>query len=167
MDIQLLGDSHLAYLVVQHPDLLAGLGDRVECLAFGGATADDLAGQAAGRTLSGTAVVSVGTNDLFVGSEVDHFRRTLAAFLGTHPAARWLLVPTPGFDLPEQPGLTDRADAFTVAATKAVLAHGGTVVHTRDVLAPLGPDAFVADGVHLSRAGYEVLVPAIAEACRT
>ncbi len=62
----------------------------------------------------------------------------------------------------------DRANALVARYQRVggvVLGEAGAVlVDTPRVLATLGADAFVDDGVHLSVAGYALLVPAIGEA---
>lgn len=146
MTVLLIGDSHLAYAVRDYPDLIAAsLGPAVESEAFGGATIPDLAGQVRGLPLASydAVVVSIGSNDAFLGWP---FRRPLDAFVADHPGVRWVWVASPNLDQP--------------------MAGVGPVVATRDLLAPLGEDAYVGDGVHLTRASYEVLLPAIGEVVR-
>ena len=147
MGFLFLGDSHLAYLVRDHPDLVtAGLGDAVTCRAFGGAIVADLPGQVRGLDLNAfdAVVVSVGTNDLFMGVSGRELATKLDAFMSSHPGVRWVCLESPNFPHP--------TSSLAVA------------VQTRDQLAPLGDAAFVGDGVHLSRRAYETLVPAIADA---
>jgi hypothetical protein len=43
---------------------------------------------------------------------------------------------------------------------------GTPVVRAERIIAPLGPDAFVSDGLHLSGRAYKMVLPAIAEALR-
>lgn len=146
MTVLLVGDSHLAYAFRDYPDLISrSLGPSVESVAFGGATVADLPGQVRGLTLPSysSVVVSVGSNDEFMGLP---FRGPLDAFVAAHPDVRWVWLASPNFDLPMD-GLAP-------------------LVHTLGVLAPLGQDAYVGDGVHLTRAAYEVLLPAVGDALR-
>lgn len=143
MTILLLGDSHLAFLYVDHPDLVASWG-KVECRAFGGATMFDLPGQVRGLDLRSydAVVVSVGSNDLFLGETPLDTSKRFDEFVDQHPGVTWVWLESPNFPNPV-PGLPRS-------------------VPTLELLAPLGGNAYLSDGVHLSRAAYEVLVPAIA-----
>lgn len=169
MRVLLLGDSHLARL---GPDDLVGLAARVTNAAVGGALATDLAGQLAAIDLGthDAVVVSVGTNDAAPWQQVplDDFGRTLAASL---PPLPLVYVAPPGVDEARTRRGVDRTVALLArwsAVGRAVVERaGGVVVETPVLLAPLGSAAFVDDGLHLTRAAYDLLVPAIAEALGT
>lgn len=144
----LLGDSHLAR-IRRDLDLL---GPDVANHAVGGATAADLAGQVRRAVLSpeDVAVLSIGTNDARSGVTPGACADAVAAALdGT--ACSWVLV---------RPPLAEHAAWGDAVAQVA----GATTVDTPALLADLGADAFALDGLHLSGAGYAVLVPAIAGA---
>lgn len=167
MTVLLLGDSHLAYLFADHHDLvMRELGPSVSNLAFGGAVAADLAMQASGLDLASydAVVVSVGTNDAFLGVDLGTFRATLSLFLV--PDIPWVLVTSPGADESRPDGAHLSLLATPYIDESAAAAQGASVVLTRSLLEPLGSEAFVGDGVHLTRAAYDVLVPAIAAAVR-
>lgn len=147
MHVLLLGDSHLAYVFRDHRSLVVEHLGEVDCVAFGGATVADLPGQVHGLRLGehDAVVVSVGSNDVFLGDSPTQVRSALDDFVAQHPGTSWVWVESPNFPSP--------------------LGELSPAVATRDLLAPLGGSAFVGDGVHLSRAAYDVLVPAIAEEC--
>ena len=167
MRIVLLGDSHLAYA----QPYLPMLGDGVLNAAFGGATVDDLPGQAAAARLAAddVAVVSVGTNDAaFGGLDPGEFGRRAASLLASLPVRGCVVMTTPGVDLERVVGLPEHVDAimqrYADALADAAREADGAVVRTPDVLAPLGAGAFVDDGVHLTEDAYHLLLPALAEA---
>ena len=54
----------------------------------------------------------------------------------------------------------DYRDAAIAACERA----GARVLRADHVIAPLGAGAFASDGLHLGSRGYELLLPAIAEA---
>ena len=163
----LLGDSHLARVQRDLPTL----GTDVCNAAEGGATALDLLAQAtrAGLCAEDVAVVSVGTNDAAPWKQVPlpAFVQALSRCLGTVPARRWVYVAPPGVDESRLTGAGDRTNAvlddYRDAAVSACLDAGASVVRTEQVVAPLGADAFVGDGLHLSGRAYGLVLPAIAE----
>jgi class 3 adenylate cyclase len=69
------------------------------------------------------------------------------------------------------PGLARAAELFDTGEVNALIKeyaevlaelvtkHGGTTIEVRAVTDRLGPAAFDPDGMHLSRAAYEALVP--------
>jgi len=164
--IVLLGDSHLAYA----QPYLPLLGDRVLNAAFGGATVDDLPAQASAArpAADDVVVVSVGTNDAaFRGLDADDFGRRAAALLASLPARGRVVMTTPGVDRERVVGLPEQVDTimqrYADALADAARETGSVVLRTPDVLAPLGPRAFVDDGVHLTEDAYHLLLPALAE----
>jgi lysophospholipase L1-like esterase len=165
MSVLVLGDSHLARV---GPALLAQLPDAT-VRAFGGAVATDFATQADGLDLAAydVVVVSIGTNDAgWRDVPLDVFTREVAGLVARVPG-RIVLVTSPGADEVRAPGWSNaKLAAFATAATAQVMAAGGTVIDTPALLAPLGADAFLDDGFHLTAAAYELLLPAIARASR-
>lgn len=164
----LLGDSHLARIT----DDLGLLGDDVVNAAVGGSVAADVLPQAraAGVGPRDVAVVSVGTNDAAPWKQVvaTDFRAQLEQVVAELQPYRWVHVAPPGVDEARMQPEVDRANALVARYQRVggvVLGEAGAVlVDTPRVLAPLGADAFVDDGVHLSVAGYALLLPAIREA---
>lgn len=164
----LLGDSHLAR-VRRDLDLL---GADVLNAARGGASALDLAAQAAGVGLADddTLVVSVGTNDAAPWKQVplDDFRSALGGFLRAAQPRRRVYVAPPGVDEARLGREVDRSnavvDAYRRAALEVAVELGAAVVRADLVLGGLGPDAFTDDGVHLTGAAYRMLLPAVAAA---
>lgn len=156
MRVVLLGDSHLARLQLS----LGRIGDDVVNAAVGGAMADDVLHQAQRLPVrhDDVAVLSVGTNDTFRAVTVDDFTQTLADLVARVVTARWVYLVPP---------LRDSADYD--AAARDVLAGSGSsaVVDSPGLLAPLGDEAFLDDGIHLTEAAYDVLLPAVAAACST
>src|SRR5690606_29749190 len=79
-----------------------------------------------------------------------------------------VLVAPPGVDEGRLTRVRDRTNAemrrYAAAFGEVVLAAGGRVVDSPAALGPLGPEAFVEDGVHLSTTGYGALLPAVADA---
>ncbi|WP_110182541.1 SGNH/GDSL hydrolase family protein [Nocardioides solisilvae] len=169
--VLLLGDSHLARLGPRVPALGAGVVNR----ARGGASSRDLAGQVAAARADAVggrydaAVVSVGTNDAAPWKQVplEECASLLAAAVADLPCPVVLLAP-PGVDEARLTRERDRTEAvvahYRARLSRVVLASDGRVVAPPGLLAPLGPDAFLADGVHLTPAAYDVLLPAVAAA---
>lgn len=169
MRIVLLGDSRLAYA----QPYLRMLGDRVLNAAFGGATVDDLPAQASAArpAADDVVVVSVGTNDAALAAlgdlAADDFGRRAAALLASLPVRGRVVMTTPGVDRARVVGLPEQVDAilqrYADALAAAAQETGSIVVRTPDVLAPLGPRAFVDDGVHLTEDAYHLLLPMLRE----
>jgi lysophospholipase L1-like esterase len=168
--IVLIGDSHLARV---RRDLPA-IGPDVHNAAEGGASSRDLLAQAARAAISkaDTVVVSIGTNDAAPrkSGPVDEFAASLTHCFRSVPARAWVYVAPPGVDEARLAGTRDRTtavvDEYRDAALTACEAWGASVVRADEVIGPLGPDAFVDDGLHLSGRAYDLLLPAIAEAVR-
>ena len=168
MRIVLLGDSHLTR-VRRDP---AAIGPDVHNAAEGGASSPDLLAQArrAGVREQDVVVVSVGTNDAAPWKRVplDEFAALLADCIGSVPTGRRVYVAPPGVDESRLTGVGDRTNAvldrYRDAAVAVCEQVGARVVRADHVIAPLGPGAFVDDGLHLGGRAYDLLLPAIAEA---
>lgn len=170
MRIVLLGDSHLAR-VRRDLDRLAPAGSTIVNHAVGGSFSSDLVPQATAAELSASdrVAVSVGTNDAAPWKQVglDRARADIDAFLAEFASVvdRLVLVAPPGVDESRLLGANNRTIAdvarYASAFTCAFEAAGATVIDAASVLAPLGSEAFVDDGVHLSGDGYDVLLPAL------
>ncbi len=166
-----LGDSHLARLRRE----LTSFPGEVRSAAEGGASSRDLLGQAAavGIRQSDVVVLSVGTNDAAPWSSVSvpDFAQSLSRLVASSAPRRWMLVAPPGVveeRLTRRPDRTNAViDEYRRAAIEVCEQVDGHVVRTDLLLAPLGAKAFADDGIHLSGAGYRVLVPAIALACES
>ncbi|GAA2154935.1 hypothetical protein GCM10009844_41440 [Nocardioides koreensis] len=171
MRIVLLGDSHLAR-VRRDRARLAPPGADVVNAAVGGAVASELVPQAvaAGVGPDDVLVVSIGSNDAAPWKQVhlDTMAACIDDFLARTPRRALVYVVPPGVDEAGLTGPGDRTDAVVTAYADAAAerfgAAGATLVHARDLLAPLGAAAFADDAVHLTGAGYDLLLPAIREA---
>lgn len=164
----LLGDSHLARIKRELPRL----GDNAVNAAVGGATVDDLYGQAAAAAIrpDDVVVVSIGTNDAAPWEEVrsERFGHVLEQFLGSRDVSRWVIVLAPGVIETRWAGSSDRTNAllddYRAAATAAAASAGAVVIDPKVVLSALGSSAFASDGLHLSGEGYRALLPALIDA---
>jgi lysophospholipase L1-like esterase len=167
--IVLLGDSHLARV---RRDLHV-LGPDVRNAAEGGASSLDLLAQAASAGIEedDVVVVSVGTNDAAPWKQVPVavFAQTVLECMRSVSARRWVYVAPPGVDESRLSAPGDRTnevlDGYRDAAVLACSEAGARVVRTERVIEPLGADAFVGDGLHLSGRAYAVVLPVVAEAC--
>ena len=114
--------------------------------------------------------MSVGTNDAApwrsvplaeFGSALDEFVRRLAI-------GGLVYVVPPGVDKSRLAGANDRTTAvfraYADRASSVFSAAGATLVDGRALLESLGRTAFTHDGVHLTGAAYDVLLPAIRDA---
>ena len=168
MRVVLLGDSHLARVRRD----LSRIGPDVVNAAVGGACTRDLLPQArsAGITADDVLVVSVGSNDAAPWKAVPLEEAVLLVegFLSSVPRAGLVLVTSPGVDEERLTGANDRTNAilasYAAALTDRFTAAGAIVVDGATVLAPLGSAAFTDDGLHLTGAAYDLLLPALAEA---
>jgi lysophospholipase L1-like esterase len=162
MRVLITGDSHLARPVragwAITPDATS--------VAVGGSVATDLPGQVAGLdpTAYDVVVVSIGTNDAgwreVPLEEFTHGVGRLVAWAGATPV---LLMTSPGCVEGRAAGhwSNARLSTYAAAAGALVTAAGGRVLDTPALLAPLGDDAFVDDGFHLTPAAYDLLLPAL------
>lgn len=177
----LLGDSHLAYADLRHDSWHEV--PPVARVAFGGACVHDLPGQVeqVGPTRADVAVLSIGTNDAAPWKQVplEEFTTRLRDVVATTAVGGWVVLTSPGIDTsrlgsfgPTGDRDDDLLQRYRDAAQEAVgegLARAGaqvpwTVVRTERVLAPLGPGAFLSDGVHLTAQAYDRVLPALATA---
>jgi lysophospholipase L1-like esterase len=181
--VVLLGDSHLARVRRDLPRL----GPSVVNAAVGGASARDLLPQAvtAGVTSADLLVVSVGSNDAapWKALPLSEFGSLLDAFLAAVPRSGLVLLTSPGVDesrllsnrdldaeviIRPRSATHDRTNAvlssYAEAARSRFAAEGAVVVDGRTLLADLGPAAYDSDGLHLTGAAYDVLLPALAAA---
>ena len=171
MRIVLLGDSHLARIRRD----LTRIGPVVINAAVGGSCAADLVSQArsSGITTRDVVVVSVGTNDAapWKAVRLETFERQIEQFLTQVTDADLVYVSPPGVDelrLTRSPDRTNDVIAGYAARASALFERAGArVLDAGQLLRPLGTTAFTEDGVHLTGAAYDVLLPAIAEATRT
>ncbi|MCL8024710.1 SGNH/GDSL hydrolase family protein [Nocardioides bruguierae] len=172
MRIVLLGDSHLARLGVRAAEIGAQApGVEVVDGAVGGALAADLAAQVRAHAVTpeDVVVLSIGTNDAAPAAATprETFRTHLTAVVDLVRARRWVYVMPPGV-VPGRPGVQGRTNAalswYAQTAEQVFRARRGWVVETRDLLETLGEAAFDEDGLHLSEAAYDVLVPELAAA---
>lgn len=171
MRIVLLGDSHLAR-VRRRLDVI---GADVLNAAVGGASVRALGAQAvtAGLRSDDTVVVSVGTNDAAPWKQVPlaDFSTLLSEWVRSIDVDGWVYVAQPGVDESRLTGPGDRTnqviDSYRAAAIEVFGSAGARVVHADRLLAPLGPAAFVDDGLHLTGRAYDLLLPAIAAAVCT
>jgi lysophospholipase L1-like esterase len=167
--IVLLGDSHLARVKRDLPVL----GPDVMNAAEGGASSSHLHAQATRASIQedDVVVVSVGTNDAAPWKQVlvPVFAQTVLDCLRSVPAQRRVYVAPPGVDESRLAGSKDRTNAviddYRDAAVRVFGEVGARVVHAERIIEPLGADAFVSDGLHLSGRAYAVLLPVVAEAC--
>lgn len=167
MRIVLLGDSHLARVRRD----LHRLGPDVLNAAVGGAFARDLTDQAVAAELRShdRVVVSVGTNDAapWKAVRLATFERHIEQFLEQVTGADLVYVSPPGVYEPRLTRSNDRTNELVTgyaACASAVFEQAGArVLDAGQLLRPLGTSAFVEDGVHLTGAAYDVLLPALAE----
>jgi lysophospholipase L1-like esterase len=169
--VLLLGDSNLARLYYELPDLVpAAFGDSVECRAVGGAWSGSLRSQIGDRTLSDydAIVVSIGSSDnhpAFASSPAI-FRENVS--LELEHGGRWVALVPPGLARAPKPFDTAEVNAlirvYAGVLAELVKARGGIALDVRAVAGRLGPAAYDADGMHLTRAAYQELVPEIADA---
>ena len=170
-----LGDSHLDRLLERQQELACPAHEpdaQVWNWAVGGSRTRELAGQLdrADVQPGDRVVISIGTNDaaswypLPLAQARDLLEATLED-LSRHGAGRVVLLTTPGVDRLRLPQSNEGTEADLRAHARAYAevarARGHTVVDAAEVLAGLGAEAFAEDGLHLSRAGYDRLVPVL------
>lgn len=164
----LLGDSHLAR-VRRRLDVI---GADVLNAAVGGASVQALGVQAvtAGLRSDDIVVVSVGTNDAAPWKQVPlaDFSTLLSEWVRSIDVDGWVYVAPPGVDERRLTGPGDRTnqviDSYRAVAIEVFGSAGARVVRADRLLAPLGPAAFVDDGLHLTGRAYDLVLPAIAAA---
>lgn len=170
--VVLLGDSHLAHLGAA-PEVIGRPGvSEVLNAAEGGAGAGDLLEQVRRAGVAGddVLVVSVGTNDAAPDDALplEEFADALRRFLDEVEPARSVLLVPPGVVEERQTDDGDRTNrgvaAYAERAAALFGAAGAQVVESWVLVAPLRDRAFAGDGLHLSDAGYDVVLPALREA---
>lgn len=167
MRVLVAGDSHLARPV------RAGwrIAPDATSVAVGGSVATDLPDQVAGLDPSAydVVVVSIGTNDAgWRDVPLEEFTAAIGWLLAWSEPTPVLLMRSPGCDETAAAGhwSNARLTAYAEAAGALVEAAGGELLDTPSVLAPLGREAFVEDGFHLTAAAYDLLLPALGVAAR-
>jgi lysophospholipase L1-like esterase len=168
--IVFLGDSHLARVRRD----VSIVGPDVCNAAEGGATALDLVPQAAGAAVEedDLVVFSVGTNDAAPWRQVPvtAYAQAVRRCMRAVPARRWIYLAPPGVDESRLTGSHTRTNAvldeYRDVAVSVCNDAGARVVRTDCVVGPLGSEAFVSDGLHLSGRAYKVVLAAIAEAAQ-
>lgn len=174
MTVLLLGDSNLARLYHELPDLVPrAFGPDVECQAVGGAWSGSLRGQVNDRNLSDydAIVVSIGSSDNHASfaSSPAIFRENLSRELDR--GGRWIALVPPGLERAVDPSRTDEVNdlirVYAGVLTELIEASSGIAIDLGAITKRLGAAAFVADGMHLTRAAYEELTPNIASAIAT
>ncbi|MFC7622088.1 SGNH/GDSL hydrolase family protein [Microlunatus sp. GCM10028923] len=172
MTVLLLGDSNLAQLNDGLPDLVTpAFGADAECRAAGGAWSGSLRQQLGDRKPSDydAIVVSIGSSDSHPskGSSPTIFRENLSREL--ERGGRWIaLLPRSLAGTLDPAQSVEEVNAL-IRVYRAILeelinASGGIALDTGAITESLGPEAYDTDGVHLTRAAYEELVPEVAKA---
>lgn len=160
----LIGDSHLDYFPKGLTAQLFPAG-RLDRRACGGARVIDTLAQL--LPVPDLYLLSVGSNDSAQWHAVEYFTDAFTLLL-EELAAPLVYRSPPGVCAERLGGYGPHAQAMVAAirtaAVPMVLRRGGVVVDAAALIAPLGPHAFAADGVHLSMSGYQALVPGIAAA---
>lgn len=173
-EVLLLGDSHLARVRRARLRRLEAAADRrVLNAAVGGTSTLELARQVEEVPAVDVALLSVGTNDAAPWKQVplDRFGESLAALLPRIDAVRVVYVGSPGVDEGRLTRTNDRTNSrlreYVEVAAEVVTAHGGAFLDTAALLVAVEEDVFEDDGVHLNRAGYDRLLPALAAFARS
>lgn len=162
MRVLIAGDSHLARARPRQHEIT----DEVTNRAIGGSVATDLLRQVGGLSPAAydAVVVSVGTNDAgWRDVALDTSLEAMALLLDWAGETPVVLVTSPGCDPARAPEhlVPDRVRQYAERLAALVSAAGGTVVDAAAVLAPLGAEAFVEDGFHLTTSAYDLLLPAL------
>jgi hypothetical protein len=165
MPVLLVGDSHLARFA-PYPRLIAP-----DCTvrAVGGASAADLEGQLGDLDPAAFDViaVSVGTNDCGVRpASLEDFLASIRAFLERVAPTPVLLVNNPGADERAVDYDDSRMKQYAAEAAALVRSAGGAVVDIPRVIAPLGRLGRTPEGLHVSKLGHLLLVPALRRGLR-
>lgn len=165
MRVLLLGDSHLARLA-PYTRLIAR-----DCTvrAVGGAAASELLDQLGDLDPASYDVVavSVGTNDCGVKPATQgEFVDALRALLERVAPTPVLMVNNPGADERAVDYDDVQMKEYAGAAAALVRASGGAVLDIPSVIAPLGRKGRTVEGLHVSKAGHLLLIPALRVALR-
>jgi lysophospholipase L1-like esterase len=173
MTVLLVGDSNLARLYYELPDLVPqAFGADVECRAAGGAWSGSLRQQIGDRAASDykAVVVSIGSSDSHTpyGSSPAAFRENLSRELES--GGRWIaLLPRDlvrALDPSETDEVNTRIRTFSGILAELVKASGGIALDVGAITGTLALAAYDDDGIHLTREAYEKLVPEIANAIK-
>ena len=173
MTVLLVGDSNLARLYYELPDLVPqAFGADVECRAAGGAWSGSLRQQIGDRAASdyNAVVVSIGSSDSHTpyGSSPAAFRENLSRELES--GGRWIaLLPRDlvrALDPSETDEVNTRIRAFRGILAELVKASGGIALDVGAITGTLALAAYDDDGIHLTRGAYEKLAPEIANAIK-
>jgi lysophospholipase L1-like esterase len=173
MTVLLVGDSNLARLYYELPDLVPqAFGADVECRAAGGAWSGSLRQQIGDRAASDykAVVVSIGSSDSHTpyGSSPAAFRENLSRELES--GGRWIaLLPRDlvrALDPSETDEVNTRIRTFSGILAELVKASGGIALDVGAITGTLALAAYGGDGIHLTRGAYEKLVPEIANAIK-
>jgi lysophospholipase L1-like esterase len=165
MRVLMLGDSHLARLGPYGWTTARETVNR----AVGGAVSTQLFDQLGDLDPGAfdTILFSVGTND--AGSlpvPLPDFLANVRTLLDRLAGTPVVFVASPGTD----PRAVEYDDAhiarYADEAAALVRSAGGAVLDTRRLMAPLGRRGRMADGLHISKAGHAVLIPALRRAVR-
>lgn len=171
--ILLLGDSNLARLCDDFPHLARqAFGDDVENRAAGGAWSGSLREQIGDRRLGAyeAIVVSIGSSDNHpsFASSPAIFRHNIAREL--RRGGRWIALLPRDLVRALDPSRTEEVNAqirlYKDVLEKLIMSIGGVALDVGAITGGLGPEAYDADGMHLTRAAYELLVPEISAAIR-
>lgn len=166
MAVLLLGDSHLARLARYRRLLDADCTVR----AVSGSNACDLLEQMDGLDPAGYRViaVSVGTNDCGIKpTSLTDFVQAIKELVDRVAATPVLMVNNPGADA-RAVGYDDaKMRRYAEAADDVVRAAGGSVVDVPSVIRPMGRIGRTPDGIHVSKIGHLLLIPALRRALRT
>lgn len=173
MTVLLLGDSNLALLYHQFPDLVPlAFGADVECRAAGGAWSGSLRDQIGDRTASDyeAVVVSIGSSDSHIpyGSSPAAFRENLSREVDS--GGRWIALLPRDLARALDPSTTDEVNTririYSGILAELVEASGGIALDVGAITGTLALAAYDDDGIHLTRGAYENLVPEIANAIK-
>lgn len=173
MTVLLLGDSNLALLYHQFPDLVPlAFGADVECRAAGGAWSGSLRDQIGDRAASDyeAVVVSIGSSDSHIpyGSSPAAFRENLSRELDS--GGRWIALLPRDLARAIDPSTTDEVNTririYSGILAELVEASGGIALDVGAITGTLALAAYDDDGIHLTRGAYENLVPEIANAIK-
>lgn len=159
----LLGDSHFARM----KRASIALNFTVHNVAVGGITAAEVLDQIASLSSAPDVVfLSIGTNDAARHNQVSlsEFERNLSRIFTVLRGHRVVFVASPGVveDRPAgQLWTAEEIASYRDAAQRICASEGVEFLALHRLLEPLGDAAFDADGLHLSGAGYGVLVDAL------
>ena len=182
MKVVLIDDSHFARIRRDLPRLVCSEhsspgsgGPEIVNVAVGGACTCDLQDQvaAAGLRPDDVVALSVGTNDAAPWKQlaVHEVAEQVDNLLADLSSQRLVYLAPPGVDEARLNGLGDRTNARTALYGAAIgdrfAGAGATVVDGRAAISRVGAAAFADDGVHLSGAGYDVFIAALAAAICT